>query len=96
MILSGYRNTDDFRWSRYTRKEDVSTDGKRSGETEWREDALYHTEDNSNLYLTNDDQYLYVMAEMPMEEVVSPVYNLQVIHADPENPTENKNIGCTT
>lgn len=76
--------------SRYTRKEVVSTDGKRSGETEWREDALYHTEDNSNLYLTNDDQYLYVMAEMPMEEVVSPVYNLQVIHADPENPTENK------
>ena len=54
------------------------------------EDALYHTEDNSNLYLTNDDQYLYVMAEMPMEEVVSPVYNPQIIHADPENPTATK------
>ena len=76
--------------SRYTRKEVVSTDGKRSGETEWRENALYHTEDNSNLYLTNDDQYLYVMAEMPMEEVVSPVYNLQIIHADPKNPTATK------
>ena len=76
--------------SRYTRKEVVSTDGKRSGETEWREDALYHNEDNSNLYLTNDDQYLYVMAEMPMEDVVSPVYNLQIIHADPKNPTATK------
>ncbi len=58
------------------------TDGQRSSDTEWTEDTQYYATENTSLHITNDDQYLYVMAEMPMENVSSPVYNLQVTHTD--------------
>lgn len=60
----------------------ILTDGQRSSDTEWIEDTQYYATEDTALYITNDDQYLYVMAEMPMEAVSAPVYNLQVTHAD--------------
>lgn len=63
-------------------RQSILTDGQRSSNTEWTEDTQYDATETTALYITNDDQYLYVMAEMPMETVVAPVYNLQVTHAD--------------
>lgn len=63
-------------------RQSILADGQRSSNTEWTEETQYDATETTALYITNDDQYLYVMAEMPMETVVAPVYNLQVTHAD--------------
>lgn len=60
----------------------ILADGQRSSDTEWTEDTQYYATEDTALYITNDNQYLYIMAEMPMEAVSAPVYNLQVTHAD--------------
>lgn len=53
------------------------TDGTIS-KNEWAEDELVtSSENNSNLYISADENYLYVCAKM-LDDAVSPVYNLQL------------------
>jgi hypothetical protein len=67
--------------ARYTTKQVTLVDGQRSSDTEWQSEMQYIATDAGNLYLTNDDQYLYVMAEI-QQDAASPVYNLQIFNAE--------------
>ncbi len=55
-------------------------DGQPSSTSEWTEEQLAVTNESNSLYLSNDDKYLYVMAEI-VQDAVSPVYNLRIENA---------------
>lgn len=61
----------------YTINNMTILDGVRSGEAEWTDSLLLGTNGDRKLYVTNDDKYLYVMAEIE-QSATSPVYNLQI------------------
>lgn len=63
--------------SRYTIRGKMIIDGQKSSQSEWQGTDCYGTEDERSIYLSNDDQYLYVMAEIP-QNATSPVYNLKL------------------
>ncbi len=55
----------------------VMFDGVRSGETEWAKNLLVAENGDNKLYISNDDKYLYIMAEIT-HTAQAPVYNLQI------------------
>lgn len=60
----------------YTYQNLSVVDGISSNDTEYAEDKCTVTDDNGNqLYITNNDQYLYVFADLTYD-AASPVYNL--------------------
>lgn len=61
----------------YTINNIIMLDGTRSGESEWTDELLLGENGSNKLYVTNDDKYLYVMAEIS-QNAASPVYNLQI------------------
>lgn len=61
----------------YTKSGMIVLDGQRSSDSEWTEDLLLAEEDGNKLYVTNDNEYFYVMAEID-QNAVSPVYNLRL------------------
>lgn len=68
----------------YTVNNIIIMDGMRSGESEWT-DSIKAAENGTNsMYVTNDDKYLYVTAEI-VQSAVSPVYNLQIHNGSEEN-----------
>lgn len=68
----------------YTVNNIIMLDGVRSGESEWTDSLLAAQNSDNKLYITNDDKYLYIMAEI-VQSAVSPVYNLQIKNADEGN-----------
>lgn len=62
-------------------------DGERSGDAEWTENEQKAETDGNLLYITNDDQYLYVAAEIH-HGAAKPVINLRVTPAVPEGKKE--------
>jgi hypothetical protein len=52
-------------------------DGVRSSDFEWTDSLLAAESGDNKLYITNDDKYLYIMAEI-VQSAQSPVYNLQI------------------
>lgn len=70
--------------SMYTINNIIIMDGIRSGESEWTDSLLTAENGDNKLYITNDDKYLYVMAEI-IQNAVSPVYNIQIKNADEDN-----------
>ncbi|MGN0621912.1 MAG: DUF4832 domain-containing protein [Porcipelethomonas sp.] len=70
--------------SLYTVNNIIMIDGVRSGESEWTDSLLAAQNGDNRLYITNDDKYLYVMAEID-QSAASPVYNLQIKNADEDN-----------
>lgn len=78
---------DDFQKSDgtlYTTNRIAVTDGASSNAWEQSEDTLQAEKDGNALYVTNDDQYLYVMAEIN-HNAASPVYNLVIRNQDTGN-----------
>lgn len=65
----------------YTINDIIIMDGVRSSDSEWTDSIKAAEDGNNKLYITNDDQYLYVMAEIH-QNAVSPVYNIQILNAD--------------
>ncbi|MGN0593180.1 MAG: DUF4832 domain-containing protein [Ruminococcus sp.] len=55
----------------------VMVDGTYSGACEWDASLLYAQDGENQLYITNDDANLYVMADIA-QNAVSPVYNIQI------------------
>ncbi len=68
----------------YTINNIIMTDGFRSSETEWTDSLLAAENGTNKLYITNDDKYLYVMAEI-VQNAAAPVYNLQLHNASQDN-----------
>lgn len=64
----------------YTINNIVIMDGVRSSDAEWTDSLLAASSETNKLYITNDDRYLYVMAEI-VQSASSPVYNLQICNA---------------
>ena len=62
-------------------------DGERSGDAEWTENEQKAEKDGNLLYITNDDRYLYVAAEI-RHGAAKPVINLRVTPAVPEGKKE--------
>lgn len=62
----------------------IINDGTRSSEAEWNDSLLAASEGDNRLYVTNDDKYLYVMAEIA-QNAAAPVYNLQIKNASEDN-----------
>ncbi len=65
----------------YTVNDISVADGVISSETERLEENRYGENENGSLHVTNDDKYLYVMAEIP-HNAAAPVYNLKIKNAD--------------
>ena len=65
----------------YTVNGIIIPDGTRSSESEWTDSALAAENGENKLYLSCDDQYLYVAAEI-FQNAASPVYNLRIQHGD--------------
>ena len=65
----------------YTFNDMVVADGVRSMDSEWTSRTLLAEKDSNKLYVTNDEEYLYVAAEIH-QDAASPVYNLRVENAD--------------
>lgn len=62
----------------YTYQDISVVDGSVSNDSEYTEDNLCASDENgSRLYITNNDQYLYVFADLTYD-AVSPVYNLSL------------------
>lgn len=70
--------------SMYTVNNIIMLDGVRSGESEWTDSLLAAENGDNKLYITNDDKYLYIMAEIA-QNATAPVYNLQIKNADEDN-----------
>lgn len=68
----------------YTVNNIVMLDGVRSGDSEWNDNTLAAEDGNNKLYISNDDKYLYIMAEI-IQESQAPVYNLQIKNGDENN-----------
>ncbi len=68
----------------YTVNNIIMLDGVRSGEAEWTDSLLKASNGDNKLYITNDDKYLYIMAEI-IQSASAPVYNLQIKNADENN-----------
>jgi len=68
----------------YTVNNIIMLDGVRSGESEWTDSLLKSENGDNKLYITNDDKYLYIMAEI-IQNASAPVYNLQIKNADENN-----------
>lgn len=64
----------------YTVNNAVIHDGVRSSASEWTEDTLLGEKDGNRLWVTNDDRYLYIAAEIP-QNAEKPVINLRVQNA---------------
>ena len=62
----------------YTNNKIIKLDGEK-GLFEWTEDLLLKEENNNKLYATNDDKYLYVMANIK-QNAVNPAINIQIKH----------------
>jgi hypothetical protein len=58
----------------------VILDGQLSSDKEWIEDSKLAEDGDNELYVSNDDKYLYVMAKI-VQEASSPVYNLRIVNA---------------
>lgn len=58
----------------------IILDGMLSSDCEWEESSLYAQLDNNELYISNDDENLYIMAKI-VQDAVSPVYNLSIKNA---------------
>lgn len=65
----------------YTTNGVMILDGQPSGDTEWREENLLIADETNRMYVTNDSENLYVMAEI-VQNVASPVYNIRIENAD--------------
>ena len=65
----------------YTMNNLITLDGGRSSDTEWTADNLKADTDGNQMYITNDDEYLYIGAEIH-QNAVKPVINLRVKNAD--------------
>ncbi len=63
----------------YTTGNQIIFDGIRSSETEWTEKNCIAQNENNKLYLSADDKYLYVAAEI-LHNVEKPVWNLRIEH----------------
>lgn len=59
----------------------IVIDGKNAGTTEWNEELLAAVNGDNKLYISNDDKYLYIMAEIH-QNAVAPVYNFRIENAD--------------
>lgn len=68
----------------YTVNNIIMLDGVRSGESEWTDSLLKAENADNKLYITNDDEYLYIMAQI-IQNASAPVYNLQIKNADENN-----------
>lgn len=69
----------------YTVNNIACTDGYAGNAFERSDEIRYAENDGNSLYITNDDKYLYVMAEIT-HNAKSPVYNLAI-----DNQSDNKN-----
>ncbi len=69
----------------YTINNISAADGYAGNEWERSEEIKYAEKDGNSLYITNDDKYLYVMAEIN-QNASAPVYNVKV-----NNQTTGKN-----
>ncbi len=58
----------------------VILDGQPSSDNEWTESSKLVEDGDNELYVSNDDEYLYVMAKV-VQSVDSPVYNLRIVNA---------------
>ncbi len=65
----------------YTVNNAVIHDGMQSSDSEWTEETCLAEENGKYLWVTNDDEYLYVAAKIP-KDVEKPVVNLRVKPAD--------------
>lgn len=63
----------------YTINNMIIMDGIRSSDSEWTDSLKQAEKDENKLYITNDDKYLYVMAEIH-QNAASPVYNLRILN----------------
>lgn len=68
----------------YTYNDIIMLDGIRSSGAEWTDSILAAEGGDNKLYITNDDKYLYVTAEI-IQSAASPVYNLQIRNASENN-----------
>lgn len=57
----------------------IIPDGSLSSSHEWTQEKLYTEKENNQLYISNDDKNLYVMAKI-VQNAKSPVYNIRVEH----------------
>lgn len=69
----------------YTINNIAAADGFAGSKSERAEQIKYAEADGNSLYITNDDKYLYVMAEIN-QNASAPVYNLSI-----DNKTSGKN-----
>lgn len=58
----------------------VILDGQPSSPTEWTENSKMVEDGENELYVSNDDNYLYIMAKI-VQNATSPVYNFRIINA---------------
>ena len=58
----------------------IILDGKPSSNTEWTENSKVLQDGENELYITNDDKNLYIMAKI-VQNAVSPVYNFRIQNA---------------
>ena len=63
----------------YTINSSIVFDGVRSSDTEWTEANLIAESGDNKLYLSSDDQYMYIGAEVN-HGVEKPVWNLRIEH----------------
>lgn len=68
----------------YTVNNMIIMDGVRSSDSEWTDSIKAAENGDNKLYISNDDKYLYVMAEI-VQNSQSPVYNLQIKNASENN-----------
>lgn len=68
----------------YTLKGDIILDGTISNDYEWTDDMIVTKDGNNTLWLTTDDNYLYVLGKMPNTAKTS-VYSLKFTFADDES-----------
>lgn len=65
----------------YTVNDVVILDGNRSSDSEWTTESLVAEDGDNHLYLSCDDQYFYVGAEI-VQNASSPVYNIRIENED--------------
>ncbi|MDE5764867.1 MAG: DUF4832 domain-containing protein [Ruminococcus sp.] len=79
--LKASDNSDDMPYQLYSSAGGTVVDGAVSSPYEWTDDMLLYTGENGiSVYAKADDQYLYVMSDIPKNGAVSPVYNLQFMN----------------
>lgn len=59
----------------------ITADGFRTSPYEWTEDMLIAQDGDNKIYLTADDKYMYIMADIP-NNAQKPVWNLRVENGD--------------